>query len=397
MIQAGLARKIDYWLGIPACFFFSLLSRIIRIFKRPKQHKPRKIIFIELSEIGSAVLSYPALKEVKKTYPQASIYFWIFEENRKGIELLDIISRERIITIRSNSLRVFLKDFLKSLWLIHKEKIDTAVDMELFSRFSALLAYFSLAQIRVGFDRYAQEGLYRGNLHTHKVIYNPYLHISGNFVSLVKAISKTSEYPLLKEEVKNQDFCLPQIKISRKNKDSILEKIKNFSSSTNLIKQKVIIRYDFIDQVGVRLWPESSYLQLIDRLSAQRDILPIAIGKQYRKVCLADQSKCINLTGLNSLEELLALFSISDLLVSHDGGIIHLASLTEIKIIALFGPESPYLYSPLGKTKKVFYKKFRCSPCLSAYNHRSSFCRDNRCMQAIGVDEVYRGILGLLG
>ena len=97
--------------------------------------------------------------------------------------------------------------------------------------------------------------------------------------------------------------------------------------------------------------------------------------------------------AIKRMQELISLFSISKVIVGHDGGLIHLASLTDIFIIALYGPETPLLYEPLSKNKKIIYKKFSCSPCLSAYNHRNSICKNNKCMQAIGVNEVYNGAL----
>jgi len=76
---------------------------------------------------------------------------------------------------------------------------------------------------------------------------------------------------------------------------------------------------------------------------------------------------------------------------------VHLASLTEINIIALFGPEAPLLYKPLSDKSIILYKDFACSPCLSAYNYRSSACKDNICLRAITVDEVYNQAVRALG
>ena len=102
-----------------------------------------------------------------------------------------------------------------------------------------------------------------------------------------------------------------------------------------------------------------------------------------------NQGRCIQFTGQTTFPELMDLFSISDLLITNDSGPAHFASLTAIKNFVFYGPETPRLYSPLGKNTQILYSDFPCSPCLTAYNHRNTPCRDNKCLQAISVDEVY--------
>ena len=57
------------------------------------------------------------------------------------------------------------------IWL-RKRKIDTCIDLELFSRYSGLLAGFAGADNIVAFNNFHGEGLYKGNMVTHKVMLN---------------------------------------------------------------------------------------------------------------------------------------------------------------------------------------------------------------------------------
>jgi ADP-heptose:LPS heptosyltransferase len=107
-------------------------------------------------------------------------------------------------------------------------------------------------------------------------------------------------------------------------------------------------------------------------------------------------SRCINLAGETAFRELIDLYNIAHLLVSNDSGPPNLASLTDIKTLVFFGPETPACYKPLGENVEALYADFLCSPCVSAYNHRKSSCRDNRCLKAITVDEVVKKIESLL-
>jgi ADP-heptose:LPS heptosyltransferase len=114
-----------------------------------------------------------------------------------------------------------------------------------------------------------------------------------------------------------------------------------------------------------------------------------------------DNKHCVALTGYTrSLRELLMLFHASDLLLTNDGGPGHFASLTPIRVLMFFGPETGKLYGPLpgiGPKATVYESGIACSPCLSAYNHRLTFCDgDNQCLKRIAPDPVLTDALQAL-
>jgi ADP-heptose:LPS heptosyltransferase len=393
-MNVNLARRLDYWLGIPICFFLSIINNLKKAlsFRESKEISVKKIIFLEFSEIGSAILAYPAMQKAKEAYPEAELYFWIFKENEDGVRLLSLIKTDNIITMRSNNLLMLFLDITKNVYRLRKEKIDVAIDMELFSRFSSILSYLSGARIRVGFYKYTLEGLYRGNLHTHKVIYNSYTHISKNFISLVDSINVNSEdIPLLKKPQEERSYSLPKIKINQEQRIEIWERLKAINRNLKQNSRIIIIHLSFNDKLSIRKWPVEYCLTLIQKILKKDDTFVVLVGvdSSDRSYDFHKYERCIDLIGKTTAKDLIDLFNISQLLITHDSGMLHIASLTDIHIIALFGPETPLLYEPLTENKKIFYKNFSCSPCLSAYNHRRSMCNDNRCMQTIGIEEVY--------
>ena len=78
--------------------------------KKNKKISPKKILFLEFSEMGSAILAYSAMRRAKDLFPQTQLLFWIFKRNTKSVEILDIISKENIITIRDDNFFVLVKD-----------------------------------------------------------------------------------------------------------------------------------------------------------------------------------------------------------------------------------------------------------------------------------------------
>jgi len=400
-MKVNTARKIDYFVGIPICFFFSIIENIKKhFFSKPIiKALPKKIVFLELSEIGSAIFSFPLIKKVKEKYPNAEIYFWIFKENSEVLSLFDFIPKNNIIFMRSRKILTLFIDVLKNIRKIREEKIDTIIDLELFSRFSSILSYLSGAKVRVGFYRYKLEGLYRGNLHTHRIMYNPYFHISKNFIFAIDALEAyLGEAPLVKRPQEKNNHFLPKINISNQEKENFWDKLKTVNSLLNRSSKIIIINFGFDNKITIREWPVEYYLELTRRILEKQGMFIAFAGTGLVNTTslLPKHERYINLVEKITIKELICLFNISKVLISHDSGIIHMASLTDIHIIALFGPETPLLYGPLTKNKRVFYKSFTCSPCLSAYNHRNSICRNNKCMQAITVDEVYNEVIKII-
>lgn len=157
--RADTMRKIDRWVGIPCCFVATIFSRLMRL-ARPRKDigPPKRILFIEMAEIGGLVVAYPALMHARRRFPDAELYFLTFSGGKGMLEIMGIIKDENHIIIRPGGPRSFLADTLKAIRFIRGEKIDTTINLEAFARFSTLLAFLSGAQRRVGFHRFFEEG-----------------------------------------------------------------------------------------------------------------------------------------------------------------------------------------------------------------------------------------------
>lgn len=396
-MNVNLARRLDCLLGVPACFILSYWAKISQsIFLKPrKQVIPKKILFLELSEMGAIILSRLAIERAKNIYPGAEFYFWTFRENREILELIGIIPEENIIVMRSRRSSFLFLDVIRNIRKIRGMKIDTVIDMELFSRFSSILSYLSGAANRVGF--YGKEkSIYRGQLHNRRVNYDPYKHISKNFLSLIDClnVSSNSGRPLTEHKL-----FLTKVKTDVQDIRDIRKKLKIINEKYNGNGAVVVMNLGVNDKIKLRNWPLDYYSKLIEKVLNIDDtfVVTVGVGSSGHSGDFASHEHCIDLIGKTSIRELMSLFEISQVLISHDSGIVHLASLSSIYTIALFGPETPLLYEPLTQSKQIIYKDFSCSPCLSAYNYKYSSCRENKCMRAITVEEVYANVVNALG
>src|SRR5580658_4255029 len=104
--KVALLQAIDYRVGVPVCWMLTLLRRVGRIFTPEKSRTDdpvKKILFVKLAEQGSTVLAYDAFKTAGKKVGRENIYLLVFEENRFIADLLELIPRENVLTIETNS------------------------------------------------------------------------------------------------------------------------------------------------------------------------------------------------------------------------------------------------------------------------------------------------------
>lgn len=380
------ARTLDQWFGIPVCFFLGMVKRLRQVLSRSAgaiSTEPSRVLFICLGEMGCILLADPALKRIGELFPRASCYFLTFDDNRDAVLLTDGFSRDRLITIRNRGIGVLGVDILKSIRLIRALRIDTVIDLELFTRLSAIVSYASGACRRTGFSG---RGMYRGNLQTHNVEYRPDVHISRNYLRLVQACARAENAPVVPEESR-----IRKIAVSPQQKDSMRRFLRGMNARLGEDDTLVVINMGQDDKLAVRAWPVERYGELIRRITDNLNVFLVFIGIQGYKssVVQIDSSRCIDLVGKTTVTDVAVLFSISRAVISHDSGLLHLASRTDIYPIALFGPETPRLYAPLAESKSVIYRALPCSPCVSPYDYKRTSCRNNQCMRSISVDEVF--------
>jgi ADP-heptose:LPS heptosyltransferase len=287
-------------------------------------------------------------------------------------------------------------DTIGALHRIRKLRIDAALDFEFFARSSAILTWLTGAGIRVGLHGFFEDSPYRGDLMTHRLNYNPHLHASRMFEVMVEAINlPAKETPRL-----NMDLPKPRPVESRflpgeeelKEFKIILEREAGTSNYSPLI----LLNANASDLVPLRRWPLERYVELSRRLLEKSSALHIAftgapneIEDSLKLARAVDSKRCFSMTGKTTMRQLMILYGMADALVTNDSGPAHFATLTDIKVITLFGPETPSLWGANTPRSHIIWKNLPCSPCVSAYNNRQSVCDDNICIQRISVDEVY--------
>ncbi len=172
-----------------------------------------------------------------------------------------------------------------------------------------------------------------------------------------------------------------------------LVNIKNITKKFNLPKKYYVICPD-ADYGPSKRWPIKKWSDLASSLSKEYTVVAIGldenIGKKFEEI---SSKRIINLIGKTSLDEVLEILSMSQLVVTNDSGLMHIAASLDKKIVALYGSSSPLYTPPLinNSKKAIIYKNLSCSPCFKKICPLGHL----KCLTSISINEVKDSIKSL--
>lgn len=400
-MDLGFQRFVDRYVGVPICAALSLVERL-----RPGRSsravgpEARRVAVILLSEMGSLVLARPMFARLRERVPQGSVHVVLFAKNREALDLLRIVPEAHVIEVDDSSVGALASSLWQAIRSLWRLRADVIIDCELFARISSILSYVSNAPVRVGFHRGTQEGLYRGTFINRRVLYNPYLHISKQFLALAEAMDSLAT-PVTKTALVSGALAAPHFRFDPGEVEGARRRL--YQDFPALAGRSMVLVYPGAGILPIRGWPLESFLAVCAAL--RDDGHGVGIIGLRSDHALAESltarlasPRCVNLAGYTrTIRHLLSLFSIADLLVTNDGGPGQFAALTPLPTIVFFGPETPALYGSHAPNAHFMYRGLPCSPCLTAYNHRNSPCDgDNQCLKQITPAEVLARARALL-
>lgn len=377
-------RRIDLYAGGVACLLLEIYEGVRRVlFSKDLPVKADKILITKYLGMGSILLATPMIRGLRERFPDSKISFLTFDGNAGFARQIGLI--DEVISIRTSSLPLFTKDLLTALFKIRRERYDVVFDLEFFARFSTIVSYLSGAGMRVG---YYLPKLWRGDLLTHQVHFNPYKHVTEVFSAQLKPLG-----------IDVADFSLvpPAVKEDKAGRVALLLKEKGVREGEVVVSVNV----NASDLSTERRWPKENFVELIKYIVESKKNLKIAlVGSKgeagyvksvYEALPEESRDRVIDISGNLDIDEFVALLKQSALFITNDSGPLHIAAALGISTVSFFGPESPSLYGPVGINNKVFYAGIYCSPCLNVYNAKTAMCKgDNRCMKEIKASEVIK-------
>jgi ADP-heptose:LPS heptosyltransferase len=393
-------QKADRLLFGPLCFVLTLIRWASREPDPSKAPHPRSLLFVKLAEQGSTVLAAPAIRRATEWIGSDNVYFLVFEENRFVLDVMGLVPVENVFTVPTTSLRAMAVGAFRALRQVRRRRIDAAVDLEFFARFSAALTWLAGARWRAGMHAFFGEGPFRGDLLTHRVLYNPHIHTSAMFFTLVEALKRPGARLPTLDFISEPAFEPEPMFIPLPEEVARVRALLNEKAGVVENAKLILLNPNAGDLLSLRRWPQEQYSVLARRILDELPEVYVAFTGTKKEaaavdglVRAVDSPRCFSLAGRTTLRELLVLYGLSEVLVTNDSGPAHFAVLTAIDVVTLFGPETPSLFAASTPRNTVIFRGLACSPCVTALNNRQSACQDNQCMKQISGEQVLNGTL----
>lgn len=330
--------------------------------------KRERIFVFARTGIGDIVYTIPALRALRRQFPEAHI---TIEAGERGHSLLRHCPYvdEVWVRIRPRGLR----GKLLSIWNLYKGKFDRAVILD---RSDEKTLHTFLARIP---QRYGVRKHLFGTLLTSSVEWDPNAHdMNDHFRKVVELLGcDTSDWRL---------ELFPDPKAYQ----SLPEKL----AQAGWHGERPLVGINPGASSPERQWLPERYAQVADTL--QQEGMRIVLLGGAGDIPLAEtiqsamQTKPLTLTGKLSLDELIVAIGGLDALISGDTGPAHLAAAVGTPVVGLYGATSARRYGPVGE-KHIIIDKSALYGCADAH-----FADTHSCMEAIQSTEVLNAVRELL-
>ncbi|MCX5701519.1 MAG: glycosyltransferase family 9 protein [Candidatus Omnitrophica bacterium] len=355
----------------------------------------KKFLIINPFGIGDVLFTTPVIKAIKNSFPDSYIGYSCNERvaplfrNNPHIDKIFALSRGDIKEKYRKSRFEGMMKLLKVIKNIKKERFDISLDFSLDYR-NGLIGRLIGIKKRVGLN-YKRNGRFL----TDKINIIDYQN---------------------KHMVERYLGVLGLIDISPKDKKLELYADERSSEWTNkLFMQSGISSNDMVIGIApgagaswgknapLKHWPSVRFAQLADKISDNLNAKILILGdisERYVAETIINRmkNKPIDLVGKTTLEQLIAIMSKLQLLITNDGGPLHMAVALNKRTVSFFGPVDPVVYGPYPfdiESHIVLRKALECSPCYR--NFIPPTCqRDKECLKRIDVDEAFLAVTSLL-
>ena len=301
----------------------------------------KRILVINLAFIGDVILSGPAIRALKETYPHARIDILTVPVAAPIARLVPYVDRVFEYDKRGKHKNVL------ELWRLVKglraEKYDLSVSMN-FALRASLVAWAAGATYRLGYNaQHASMFL----THVASSDRSKIRHESENYLALLKPLGIEAGNAQLELKLTPEALQRVQKKVAWDE------------------HQPLIIICPF-GRNPLNCWAEEGYAEVIRRLAGVASCILIG-GKvekaRLEKIRTLSGVDVLILAGVLSMEELAALMKQADLVITVDTGPLHIAGGVGTPILGLFSRSDYRVWGPRGTRDKVLHNKVECWPC----------------------------------
>lgn len=329
----------------------------------------KKILIVQLGDIGDVVWGIPSYCSIKRAYPQAKLF--LLTRYPYGDLLLDDPHITDIFQIKKN-----FRESLSLLLQLHKLRLDLVIDLRADDR-GAITSFFTGAPIRVAL--HYPDLAWRNRLFTHLIIepLPPKERVCGAAEQSLQIIRGLG----IKEE-----SSIPRITVSTEAE----QKARQIIAKEKIVSKNGWISINPFSRWSYKEWEIEKWRLLISFIWKKYGMPALIIGspeerERAEKLTQDALTPVYNLAGLTSLWEMPALLKSSRLHIGVDSAAPHIAAAVGTPTITIYGPSDWRDWAPPGGKNMVVLSDMFCSPC-----HQKGCNGQGRslCMEKMDVKKV---------
>ncbi len=316
----------------------------------PISRSSKKILVIELSNLGDAILTYPALSALWRRFPEAEFHLLA------GPRTEELFEKE---------------SHFRKIWLWEKES--------LLWKQAGLIARLALQRYSWVIDfRHSLIPLFLPGARRTPILRRRFgngLHRADQHLALLEPLGIPPA---------NGTSPLPFGEVEKAQARAWLEPGK-----------PVVVMVPG-SRSHLKRWPADRFAAVADRLIQEEKAQVLLVGDpSEREIAETVRRSMIslakNLAGQTTISQLAALLAESRLVITNDSACLHAAEAMGVPTVAIFGPTDEKKYGPRNPRSAVARLSLICAPCeraLCPYGHE--------CMNWLSADQVYAAAVKVL-
>ncbi|MFA7420252.1 MAG: glycosyltransferase family 9 protein [Melioribacteraceae bacterium] len=326
--------------------FRGINSHLINLFLSVEESKhlpesPKKFLVIrQHNQFGDMLASVSLLRAIKETYPDSTTTLLASPENHFAIDKNPFVDSSFVFEKK----KLFKRDYLLQVKSILRQNYDVAIVpvTVAISNTSCILASLSDAKMKIGPASLNQtknrlEKLFHGriDLNWKKC---PDAHVSDFILDIVRPYG-----------IKTKNFN-SYIHFDDSDRDVAAKFLGGIKSN----EENKVFGFHVGAAKPQNRWSLQKYVDVIRSLTDYYDFDFYFTGSNSDEEQLAFMRREFPNAGYflnNTIPQLAAVIELSDLFITNDTGVMHVAGTTSSPQISIFGPTNPFNWAPVGKNK----------------------------------------------
>lgn len=351
----------------------------MRIIGQPTYKLPdhvRKILLIQLGDIGDVVWTTPSIRAVKNSLPDSKVSVMV--KGGFGGLLEADPSIESIFEVKSYHGNLFQQTVRQLLFLkdIRSRHFDLVVDLRLGDR-GAFMSFATGAPIRVTFYQSWGLPLWRWFFFTHGVVPGPPVYTRG---------ATDQSLRILREIGIDTKDIIPKLWVS----DAVKKRVQEILTSEKIDRYNRWITVNPYSRWAYKEWSDLKWIDIIQWLWKEYETPAIVIGSpdenpKVEALIRQCPTPAFNFAGKTTLAELAGLLNLSHLHIGVDSAGPHIAAATGTPTVTIYGPSSWQDWAPIGEQHRVVLPDMDCVPCKKkGCNHSGR----SLCLEELNTEKV---------